>query len=181
MSKFTKTLVAAAITGFVSTSVTAGCINGVFQTGKKQATLKINGNKCDNFKVDVDMTLFLACEGGSNSGVWESSVFNFGDEGNSDGMYIASKPSRTLVMDQTADGYDDFQFFMDDYVFDNCSKGNEDGYNFDTVLKKFEAKVSKNGDKVNVKWDSEGTYLDDVKNKDRKVKTKLSAKLDNVD
>ncbi len=54
----------------------------------------------------------------------------------------------------------------------------EDGYNYDTELKKFEAKVSKNGDKVKVKWDSEGTWYDFDKDKDRKVKTKLKANLD---
>ena len=184
MSKFTKTLVAATISGLVSTSALAvdnGCAFGVYQTAQgKQAKLQISGQKCDKFKADLDMTLFVECDGGgANTGYWQSSVFDFGLEGNGEGPYIASKPGKTLVMDVS--DISNFEFTMDDYVFENCSKGNEEGYNFDTVLKKFEAKISKNGDKVKVQWDSEGTYLDGVKDKDRKVKTKLKAKLDNVD
>ena len=184
MSKFTKTLVAAAIAGFASTSVTAGCVNGFYATAQgKQAKLDINASKCDKFKLETDMTLFLSCTGeGSNTGEWDSTVFDFGLEGNGEGPYIASKPDRTLVMDQSGGDFQDFEDFMDDYVFENCSPDNG-GYNYDTVLKKFEAKVSKNGDKVKVQWDSEGTYtdFDGNKDKDRKIKTKLKAKLDNVD
>mgnify|MGYP003573674774 CR=1 len=188
MSKFTKTLVAAAVSGLVSTSALAaeyGCGSGFgfYETAQgKQAKLQINGQKCDKVKADFDMTLFVECGfEGFNTGFWESSAFDFGDEGNNDGPLIASKPGKTLVMDVTADGLDDFEDTMASYVFENCSDAS--GYNFDTELQKFEAKVSKNGDKVKVQWKSEGTYLDASgnKDKDRKVKTKLNAKLDNVD
>ena len=179
MSKFTKTLVAAAIAGFVSTSVTAGCIDGNFATPQgKQAKLKITGQKCDKSQLELDMELFLECSGGSNSGTWESTIFDFGLEGNGQGLYIASKPEKKLTMDQNAAGYDDFQDYLADYVFENCSKGNPDEFNYDTTLEKFEAKVSKNGEKVQVQWKSTSTYLDGSKDKDRKVKSKLKAKLD---
>ena len=185
MSKFTKTLVAAAISGLVSTSAMAadyGCVNGVYATAQgKQAKLDINGSKCDKFKLEADMTLFVSCDfnAGANTGTWESTVFDFGLEGNGEGPYIASKPGKTLVMDQSGADLEDFEDFMDDYVFDNCSPDTF-GYNYDTVLKKFEAKTSKNGEKVKVRWDSEGTWYDFDKDKDRKVKTKLRANLDFV-
>ena len=185
MSKFTKTLVAAAISGLVSTSAMAadyGCVNGVYATAQgKQAKLDVNGSKCDKLKVEVDMTLFVGCDfnAGANTGTWQSTVFDFGLEGNGEGPYIASKPGKTLVMDQSGNDLFDFENFMDDYVANNCE--NEDGYNYDTELKKFEAKVSKNGDKVKVRWDSEGTWDELDTEKDRKVKTKLRANLDNVD
>ena len=183
MSKFTKTLVAAAISGLVSTSALAadyGCVNGVYATAQgKQAKLEINGNKCDKSKTDFDMLIFFECGfEGANTGFWESQAFDFGDEGSGEGPYIAYKPGKTMVMDTTSSELEDFEDVMDLYVFENCSE--ENGYNYDTELKKFEAKVSKNGDKVKVQWQSEGTY-EGSNNKDRKVKTKLNAKLDNVD
>ncbi len=62
MSKFTKTLVAAALSGLVSTSALAandGCVDGFYATEQgKQAKLDVNGNKCDKFKLEVDMQLF---------------------------------------------------------------------------------------------------------------------------
>ena len=189
MSNFTKTLVAATLSGLVSTSAlaaTEGCVNGIYSTDTgKTAKLTVVGDKCDKYIAEPQMSLFLSCGGegrGANSGTWETTVFDFGDEGSGEGPYIASKPGRTLVMDQTGAGLISFENLMDNYVLgniegnDGCSPSN-DGYNDDTVLKKFETKVSKNGDKVKVTWYSEGTYYDDVKDKDRKVKTKLKATL----
>jgi len=189
MSKLTKTLVAAAVSGLVSTSAIAatdGCVDGYYATDTgKTYKLTVTGNKCDKYVSQAQMALTLSCGGegsGANSGDWESTVFDFGDEGNGDGPYIASKPGRTLVMDQDGDGVDSFEELMDDYVLgfipdnEGCSPDTL-GYNDDTLLKKFEGKASKNGEKVKVRWDSEGTYDDLDKDKERKVKAKLRATL----
>ena len=53
-----------------------------------------------------------------------------------------------------------------------CKNAIPFAYNFDTMINKYEGKLSKNGEKVKVQMDAEGTYEND-KGKDKKVKVKV--------
>ena len=197
MSKFNKTLIAAAITGLMAVPAAhaTGVENAVYS---KNATgsVKISGNRCKNENINkLDATLYVSnsfgfgieggIEGGPNTGWFEFQMFLFGDSIDGIGPLVASNKGRTLNQDTTADGYDDLEDVMYDYIFGNL--GNEgckdpDYWNYgSTDITKYETKLSKNGSTAHLKMDAEGTYYDDAKNKDQKAKIKVSAKMDNLD
>ena len=195
MSKFNKTLIAAAITGLMAVPAAHAVDNAVYA---KNATgsVKFSGQRCKNENVNkLDATLYVSdafgfgieggIEGGSNTGFFEFQMFLFGDTIDGVGPLIASNKGSTLNQDTTQDGYDDLEDAFYNYIFGNL--GNDgcktpDYWNYgSTQITRYETKLSKNGSTAKLKMDAEGTYYDYDKNKDKKASVKVQANMDNLD
>jgi hypothetical protein len=195
MSKLNKTLIAAAISGLLAVPA-AHAVDTTVYGKSASGSVKITGNNCKNLSENkLDSTLYVSgdiggfgfeggFEGGSNTGFYEFSMFLFGDSIDGVGPLIASNKGRTLNQDTTQDGYDDLEDALYDYIFGNLGNdGCKDPYEWNygsTMINKYETKLSNNGSKAKLQMDAEGTY-EDNDGKDRKVKIKVNANMDNVD
>ena len=190
MKKLSKTLVAAAISGLLAIPA-AHAVDTATYSKLATGSVKFSGSGCKTFNANkLDATLYVSnafgagieggIEGGSNTGFFELNMFAFGENLDGDGILVASNKGRTLNMDTGLEGFFDLESAMSDYVLgflpenDGCK--DENGYNFDTVINKYETKLSKNGEKAKLSWDAEGTYeqvKSNGKEKDKKVKVRV--------
>ena len=174
MNKFTKSLVAVAVSALV-----AGPAFGETWSGSK-AQVKFSGSGCKADKAkNLDMNFYA--EGGTsgpNSGFWESSIFSFDGLVGGEGTFTVSKTGKTIedapkmaTNDLFWDEYYALEDAMADYS-DGCKDA--DGYNYDTLIKKFDTKWSKDGEKAKVQMQAEGTY-ENTKGKSKKIKLKVNS------
>ena len=180
MNKFTKTMIATAISGLMAGPASA-VDPAVYMTEK--ASIKIDGKKCMKItEKNLAMDLFVDSVflGGPNTGEWQSSFFNFESPIDGEGPLIAARPDKELTMDLGSEGYLAMLDALEGYIFEYCNHAaflNES----DTMIKKFNTIFSKNGRKATLKFRAEGTYYDYDKDADRNLSLKVDATLDNVD
>jgi hypothetical protein len=176
MDKFTKYMAAIAVSALVAGPVSAE----TYSTTKASSALSGKGCKADKTK-DLQLTIDFNSLGvaGPSTGVWQSTFFDFGTVVNADGTFIVSTPGKTIddapkqaTMDLSNDMYNNMQTALANFAA-TCK--NAAGYNGDAQIIKFDAKWSKNGDKVSVKMQGQGTY-NDTKGKSNTVDVNVDAK-----
>ena len=200
MNKFTKSMTAIAVSALVAGPAAALEFDATYAGEKGQ--IKFSGNGCDTDKlknVDVVMSFIngfgwdfgdfveIGFESGPDTGYWESSFFSFGEEVEGLGMFIISKPGKTsldapkeAVNDISDEIADVLELVLGDYALFNCKNVDLVGIE-PTTIKKFDTKWSKDGEKVDVKFEANTKYLDD-KGKEKKVQLSVkTGKMDLID
>ena len=193
MNKFNKSLIDAAITGLLAVPDDQADINETVYAGSSGGSLKLSGSGCKSVNENkLDSTLYVESgfEGGFegsfsgfNTGVFFFEMFSFGDTIDGYGPLVSSNKGKTLNQDLTEDGWFDLDETMADYVYGDFNDGckNVSDYNYgSTMITKFETKLNKKGNKAKLKMDAEASY-EDTKGKDKKVKLKVKANMDNID
>ena len=204
MNKLNKTLVAAAVTGLMAVpSVNAEYyIQEAFYTKNASGTIKFTGSGCKTLKYKkLNASLWISdgfegyfeggfegsFEGGPQTAqyVVNFTESTFGSAFDGAGPLVASNKGRTYNMDTSYSDYFNLENVFGYYIdaeLDGQSSGDgckdPGGFNYDLMINRYEAKISNNGKQAKLKLDAEGTYLDTKKDKDRKVKLKINAKMD---
>ena len=203
MSKFMKILIASALAVAVAGPATAvddlpifGDVKtlGVFTGSKTKISINPAGCPSDNEKnlntvigfgamawdleddtnlVEVDIAF---------AGCWSMSGHSFGVEQELDGAYIERKVGKDLTLALTREDLLGVIEEIDDYLVAESKCDVEvfgvNGVNVSSmIVKKGNAKLSKNGDQVKVNIQIDGDYTNDS-GKTKNVKTKVKGKMD---
>lgn len=182
MSKFTKTLTAAAVAVAVSGPVAASDLNEGNQLGAykgSKATVKITPSGCPNAK-DKDIQLVVGFqELEPFAGCWILTGYNFDDSTGLEGGYIERKVGKDLTMSLEGNSFyevlDEMYYYLDDES--KCDFDDDDTLYDDPEVKKAQGKLSKNGEKLKVDMEVTSKYMT-TNGKTKNVKAKVSGKLD---
>jgi hypothetical protein len=183
MSKFTKTLTAAAVAVAVSGPVAAsdlheGELTGAYKGSK--ATVSITPSGCPNAK-DKDIQLVVGFhELQPFAGCWALTGYNFDDSTGLEGGYIERKVGKDLTMSLEGGSFyevlDEMYYYLDDT--EKCDFDNVDETLYDDPeVKKAQGKLSKNGEKLQIDLEVTSQYMT-TNGKTKNVKAKVSGKLD---
>jgi len=195
MNTFTKTLIASAMAVAVAGPVAADVkVLGTFKGDKTKLTISPSGCPNDNLKnqqteIGFGDVNFLGGEM-KFAGCWGMAVFGWGDVDVATGAYIERKINKKDLMAKDAtmslSGETFYEIIeeMDDYLVSEskCDVAvlGVDGMNpLETYVKKAQSKFSKNGDRVKVDIQIDGTY-DNDNGKTKNIKAKVSGKMDYV-
>jgi hypothetical protein len=162
----------------------------VIYSGSKAVTIW-NGSGCSSHKdkdqsMSILMTPNIEFDGlldvGKDTGYWFAEIFDIGDiEDTGNGPFMISKPGKTVkdapkkaTMDLSRNTFIEITTEMGVYAASACKNFDEFAED-STQIKKFEAKWSKNGEKLKVNLEVESNYLNDKGNL-KKVKFKVNSK-----
>jgi hypothetical protein len=195
MSKFMKTLITSVLAVAVAGTAAADPkMLGVYKGSKTTISINPGGCPSDNEKNlntvmgfgamawDLDDDLNLMEVDMAFAGCWSLSGFSFGQEQELDGAYIERKVGKDLTLALTREDLLGVIEEIDDYLVSE-SKCDVDllgtsGANVSSfIVKKGNAKLSKNGDRVKVDIKIDGDYTNES-GKTKNVKTKVKGKMD---
>ena len=185
MSKFTKTLTAAAVAVAVSGPVAAsdlkeGGLNGAYKGSK--TTVSITPSGCPNAKEKNIDTVVGFHELEPFAGCWGLTGYTFYEQAGLEGGYIERKVGKDLTMSLEGSSFysvlDEMYEYLD--ATSKCDFDNEEGDSVlydDPEVKKAQGKLSKNGEKLKVDMEVTSKYMT-TNGKTKNVKAKVSGKLD---
>jgi hypothetical protein len=191
MSKFSISMAAIAVSALVAGSAAAIEFDAVWIGSTAKANLTGAGCTADNTKnldmaveminapviIDPDFSNFIT---GPNTGIWNASLFLFGDELDGSGTFVISRNGNTVfdAPKKAAVGPSD-NFFLTlvaivgEYAVESCSKLVEFDGDLCTVTKG-DATWTKKGERLSMKMDMKCQYLDD-KGRDKTVQLKINS------
>ncbi len=203
MSKFMKILIASALAVAVAGPATAvddlpifGDVKtlGVFTGSKTKISINPAGCPSDNVK-NLDTAIGFGAMAWSLedelnlvevdiafAGCWSMSGFSFGVEQELDGAYIERKVGKDLTLALNTEDLLGVIEEIDDYLVDESKcdvavLGVNGANPLSFFVKKGNAKLSKNGERVKVDIQIDGDYTNDS-GQTKKVKTKVKGKMD---
>jgi hypothetical protein len=179
MSKFTKTLTASALALAVSglTTGTAFALSDIVFDDDNATSVQLDIKGCDKEKTDGLDTVLEIAETDFQQGEWILTLFQFNNLVSTSGVYIESKPGKTLTLmiDEASEGL--LLGFLEGAVKGGgCGTFNADSMEISKLTVKIKDKKGIITGKFDMQLDADYQTAD--KNKTKKIK--LNIKTDNM-